>query len=82
MELLAGSFDINIFSRLSIQAGMIGENEEIGGATTLDPIVKYMQGHSRFAWILQQIELINPNIRNLFLKGEIIKKQIVKWLLE
>ena len=59
---------------MSIQAGMVGENEEIGEVTPLDPIVKYMQDHSRFTWILQQLEFNNLNIRNAFLKGKKIKK--------
>ena len=58
---------------MSIQAGTVGKNEKVGEATALDPMVKYMQDYSRFTQILQQLEFNNPNIRNAFLKGEIIK---------
>ena len=72
MEPPAGPLEISLVLGMDLQqAGMVSETEDIEGGD--DPMVKYMQDHSRMAWILQQLEFNNSTIRNAFLKGEIIE---------
>ena len=48
LELPAGPIEINLVLRMDLQqAGMVSETEEIEGGD--DPMVRYMQNHSRMA---------------------------------